>query len=185
MISNKTILKTVVVLTAAILPGLAAAEGHWLFGGAIGAASIDEDVDGFRFDSDSTSFRIYGGYEFNDYFALEAGYMDLGSFNEQVDQGGNIVPVSADADGFTFAARGSFPVGEKFSLHGTIGSFFWDGASEIAGVGDNVSDANVFFGVGAGFDLTSNFSLRADVSQYELDGVDSNVFSLGFQMNFR
>ena len=185
MTKNKPMLLRVAALTLALIPGLAMADGHWQFGGAIGSASIDEDVDGFRFDSSSTSYRIYGGYAFNDYFALEAGYLDLGEFDEQVIQDGATVPVSADADGFTFAARGSFPLGEKFALHGTIGSFFWDGASEIAGVDDNVSDANMYFGVAASFNLTANLALRADANQYELDGVDSNVFSLGFQLSFR
>ena len=121
-----------------VFPGIAAADGHWLFGGAIGTASIDESIDGFRFDADSTAYRLYGGYQFNEYFALEAGYLNLGSFDEQIQQGGEIVPISADADGFTFAVRASVPLGQKFDLHGTVGSFFWDGSNEIAGVGDLV-----------------------------------------------
>jgi OOP family OmpA-OmpF porin len=95
------------------------------------------------------------------------------------------VPVSADADGFTFAARASIPLGEKFDLHGTVGSFFWDGSNEIAGVGDNVSDSNIFFGAGLGYSLTGNVSLRADAARYELDNVNSNVYTIGFQVNFQ
>ena len=185
MISSKTSLVLPAVLVVAMLPGIATADGHWLFGGSVGTASIDEPVDGFRFDADSTSYRIYGGYQFNEYFALEGGYMDLGNFDEQIQQGGTVVPISADADGFTFAARGSVPLGEKFALHGTIGSFFWDGANEIAGINSNVSDSNIFFGAAASFDVTTNVSLRAEATQYELDGVNSEVFGLGFQLNFR
>ena len=111
--------------------------------------------------------------------------MDLGTFDEQVQQGGMVVPVSADADGFTFAARGSFPIGDKFAVHGTIGSFFWDGSNQVAGIDDNVSDSNLFFGAAVSYDLTTSFSLRAEATQYELDGVDSSVLALGFQLNFR
>ena len=127
------------------LPVVATADGHWYLGGAIGTANIDETISGFGFNSDSTSYSFYGGRQFNDYFGLEAGYLDLGNFNEQVLVGGNIVSISADADGFTFAAVGSVPAGEKFSLHAKIGSFFWDGANQIAGVNSNVSDSNIFF----------------------------------------
>ncbi len=185
MISSKTPPAVLVSLILATLPGSAAADGHWLLGGSVGTAAIDEAVDGFRFDSDSTSYRLYGGYQFNEYFAVEAGYMDLGTFDEQILQGGVVVPVSADADGFTFAARASVPLGQKFAVHGTVGSFFWDGANRIADINDNVSDSNIFFGAAASFAVTNNVSLRAEATQYEFDGVNSNVFALGFQLNFR
>ncbi len=184
----KTSINPLHVLAALIigsLPAVAAAEGHWYFGGAIGTANIDEMVSGFRFDSASTSYRFYGGRQFNEYFGLEAGYLDLGNFNELVLVGGNVVPVSADADGFTFAAVGSIPAGEKFSLHATIGSFFWDGANAIALVNSNVSDANMFFGAGLNYSLTQNMSLRADAVRYELDGVNSSVYTVGFQIDFK
>ena len=173
------------ILTVSILPGIAAADGHWIIGGAIGTANIDESIDGFEFDSDSTSYRLYGGYQFNTYFGLEAGYLDLGSSNEQIIVNGATVPVSADADGFTFAAMGHAPVGEKLTVHASIGSFFWDGANMIAGVNDNVSDANIFFGVGLSFSLTNNMSVRGDAVRYELDEVSSNVYTVGFQIAFR
>ncbi len=184
----KTSINPLHVLAALIigsLPAVAAAEGHWYFGGAIVTANIDEMVSGFRFDSASTSYRFYVGRQFNEYFGLEAGYLDLGNFNELVLVGGNVVPVSADADGFTFAAVGSIPAGEKFSLHATIGSFFWDGANAIALVNSNVSDANMFFGAGLSYSLTQNMSLRADANRSELDGVNSSVYTVGFQIDFK
>ena len=112
-------------------PGATNEENHLLARLAehIGTANIDETISGFGFNADSTSYRFYGGRQFNDYFGLEAGYLDLGNFNEQVLVGGSVVPISADADGFTFAAVGSVAAGEKFRLHATIGSFFWDGQS--------------------------------------------------------
>ncbi|MCZ6559259.1 MAG: outer membrane beta-barrel protein [Gammaproteobacteria bacterium] len=167
------------------LPIVAVADGHWYLGGAIGTANIDETISGFGFNSDSTSYSFYGGRQFNDYFGLEAGYLDLGNFNEQVLMGGIIVPISADADGFTFAAVGSVPAGEKFGLHAKIGSFFWDGASQIAGVNNNVSDSNIFFGAGLSYSLTENMSLRGDAVRYEIDDVNADVYTIGFQVDFK
>lgn len=177
--------KLALAILVASLPGVALADGHWLFGGSIGNASVDEPVDGFVFDSSSTSFRLYGGYEFNDYFTLEAGYMDLGDFDESLLLGGQTIDIAADASGFTFSARGTLPLGEKFSLLASIGSFFWDGKTQIAGIRDNVSDSNMFFGVGAIYSFSPGFSLRADISRFELDGVDSDVGSVGFQIDFQ
>lgn len=178
-----TCLAITAVLAAS--PEEAKADGHWIFGASVGNARVDEAVDGFRFDSDSTSYRLFGGYQFNSYLSLEAGYLDLGTFNEQVLQNGTSVPLSADADGFTFAVRGSVPVGERFALHVSAGSFFWNGASQIAGINSNVSDSNLFLGAAASFDVTENVALRVEAAQYELDGVDANVLSAGFQISFR
>lgn len=181
----KTLACLAIVALLATPAERAVAGGHWLIGGSIGNAAIDDAVDGFRFDSDSTSYRLFAGYQFNSYLALEAGYLDLGSFNERVVQNGTVIPVSADADGFTFNVRGSVPAGEHFALHASVGSFFWDGASRIAGIDNNVSDSNLYFSVAASFDVTNNMALKIEASQYELDGVDANVVAAGFQINFR
>ena len=55
----------------------------------------------------------------------------------------------------------------------------------IAGVDANVSDANMFFGVGLSFLLTNTMSIRGDAVRYELDNVNSDVYTVGFQVDFR
>ena len=51
-----------------------------------------------------TSFRHFGGYQFNDYLGLEAGYIDFGEVGLSL--GSSIGPIvaSASADGFTMVS---------------------------------------------------------------------------------
>ena len=160
-----------------------AADGNWLIGGSVGYARVDETIATLSFNTDSTSFRFYGGYQFSDYFTVEFGYLDLGDFDEQFNFGGG-VSVSAEADGFTLGASGHIPLGERFSIHGSIGSFFWDGETSINGISDDPGDTNLFLGAGVKYSLTSNLSLRADAGHYDLEDVDVNVFTLGLQIDF-
>ncbi len=67
-------------------------------GGAIGQARIDEGIDGLRIKDNSTSWRVYGGYEFNDYIGLEGSYLDLGvDYYNMTDVQPLVVPI-----GFSF-----------------------------------------------------------------------------------
>ena len=160
------------------------ADGNWLVGGSVGTTHVDETVAAIPFDTNSTSLRLYGGYQFNEYFALEFGYLNIGDFDETFQFGGAPIVIGAEADGFTLSATGNLPLTDRFSLHGTIGSFFWDGETSINGISDDPGDTNFFFGAGAKFSLTSILSLRAEAARYELDEIDASIFSLGLQIDF-
>ena len=70
---NSSITKAGLLMGVLIMPfsqhSLAA--NGWYVGGSIGKAYVDENIDGTQFRADSTSFRVSGGYEFNDYFGVE------------------------------------------------------------------------------------------------------------------
>ena len=161
------------------------AEGNWLLGGSVGTSHIDETVDSVRIDSDSTTVRFYGGYRFNDHLAVEFGYLRFGRFEDALQIVGTPVAVTAEAEGFTMSVAGTAPVTERLSLHGTIGSFFWNGKTSLNGITDSPGDTNLFFGAGASFSLTPMLALRADAARYELDEIDANVFSIGLQFDFK
>ena len=95
-----------------------AANGFYL-GGSIGKANLDEDFDGLNIDSSSTSYGLVGGWRFNEHFALEGGYHDFGDFEENINIDGVASKVSLSADGFTLGAKGSIPIGRRFSLYGS------------------------------------------------------------------
>ena len=105
-------------------------------------------------DDNDLGWKVYGGYAFNRYFNLEAGYVNLGKseINDSVQFPSFVVsafipapafgPVppgasistttatlnaraKAEVRGFTFAAMAKYPVLEKFRVFGKIGAFFW------------------------------------------------------------
>ena len=173
------------VLPVVLLASLPAhADGNWFVGGSIGSSTIDDTIETIPVDTDSTSIRLYGGYEFNKHFAIEFGYLDFGEFTESLQIDGSPVELSAEADGFTLSVVGTLPLSDRFSLHGTVGSFFWDGDTSFNGIADDPGDTNLFLGVGANFSLTTSLSIRAEFANYELEETDAQVLSLGLAYRF-
>ncbi len=168
-----------------LLPLGANADKGFYAGGGIGSAELSEDFDGFTIDTDSTAFRIFGGWRFNDYFAVEGGYQDFGDFEQQIDVNGTPVTASLSADGFTLGVAGSLPIGERFSVMGRFGMFYWDGNAEINIVSQATpEDNNPYFGIGIGYAVSEKFLITGDLTRFELEDANSNVISLGFQFRF-
>lgn len=173
-------------LTLLLLAPCAAQAGDLVVGASIGSADLDEDFDGFNVNDSSTAFRLTAGWQFNEHFALEAGYHNFGDFESVLDGVPGLDRARLSADGFTFGAAGSLPVSERFSLTARAGAFFWNGSAKINNVTvASPDDVNPFFGAGLSFDVSESFALTADWTRYELDGVNSGVASIGLQYRFR
>jgi hypothetical protein len=98
--------------------------------------------------------------------------------------GGELVDVSADADGFSIAALGRLPLSERFSLQARAGLFFWDGQSTVAGITQNdPGDQNPFVGLGFGYELSEKAELGLMVDYYDMDDAQPLVAAL--QLSFR
>ncbi len=158
-------------------PGLAAADGGLFIGGSIGSTTIDENFDGALLDDNATAFRLVTGYQFSDMLGLEIGYQEFGEFDE--------LQTTISADGWTAGATLDLPLGDRFSLFGRAGYFFWDADVVVDGFSIDVpGDENPYYGAGARVNLSRNFSLIGDWSRFELDDLDTDVISLGFQYRF-
>ena len=176
---------TALLFTLALCPLSAVAENGFYVGASIGTAGLDEDFDGLAIDDNSTSYRLVAGYKFNDNFSLEGGYHDFGDFEQDIDINGVISRVSLTADGFTLGATASVPLSDQFSLFGRAGWFFWAGDAEINNVSQATpEDSNLYLGGGISFAVSDRLNLIGDWSRYELDGVNSGVFSVGIQFGF-
>jgi len=172
-------------LLAVSLPQTALADSGFFIGAGIGAARLDESFDGFDIDADSTAYRLTAGWRFNKYVAIEGGYQNLGRFEQTFIISGEPVDVSLQADGFVFGVVASLPLGDRWSLMGRGGAFFWDGDADINSVSAaSPEDANLFIGAGASLAMTDRVSLTADVSRYDLEDASSNVVSVGVLVSF-
>ena len=175
---------TIAALAQILLMQVAAADDQWYVGAALGSADFDNGIDGFQLDSGGTAMRFYGGYRFNEHFSVDGGYVDFGQFDTFVDAGGNSVQISVDADGFLFAATGSIPLSDRFSLYGRLGAFFWDGESAVGNVDDNVSDVNAHFAAGISATVYKKLSVTVDWSRFDLDGTTADMIAIGLQLGF-
>ncbi len=63
--------------------------------------------------------------------------------------------------------------------------FVWDADVDVNGLPAAVDDdSNPYYGLGAKFAFSPNLSLLGDWTRYELDEVNSDVISLGFEYRF-
>jgi len=177
--------KIFATLALGLLPLVAVADGRWLVGGSAGTAQVRGSVDEVRWEPSSTSFAVYGGYQFNDHFALQAGYLEIGSIDDDVVVGGTSINIAGDVTGYTVAALARVPFGKKFDAHAKLGSYFYDADMRVDGIDSGASESDVFFGAGVGLSLTDKLSLSLDAERYELNAVHANRYSLGFQVFFR
>ena len=173
------------IALALVSPTAALADGGWFVSAGVGSAELSEDFDGFSLDTNSTAWRLTGGYQFNDYLALEGGYQNFGRFDQDFVIAGEPVAVSLKADGFTLGGRANLPIGDRFGLFARAGAYFWDGDGDLNGVSvANPEDTNLYIGLGLRFEVGERWSITGDGSRYELEDATSTVFSLGIDVRF-
>ena len=193
-------------------PLTVAADPGWYFGGNGGRTETDVDEDriaddlrgqGFTttFMDDNerdTGFKVFGGYQFNKYLAMEGGYFDLGDF------GFTSFTVPAGTLHGVLGARGlnldavlSMPLTDKFSIfaRGGVAYSEVEGAFEGTGLVNVVEpnseskEANYKFGAGLEYMFTHRFGMRLEAERYHVDDSvgnmgDIDLFSAGVLFRF-
>jgi len=184
------------LLTALLVIGLSfsslqaedSKEGVYL-GLGLSSTSLDDDGYDNTLDDKDNGVKLYGGYRFNDYFALELEFADLGSYSYT----NSLYSSDLDLTAFTVSAVGIYPVLDKqldlFIMLG-LGSINLDDGYFI---NDNGGVAR--FGVGLAYtpkslqELSFRFGLEAYSFTVETLGgrdYDMTVSSayIGAQYNF-
>lgn len=208
MIKQRIVLSAMGIALTAASSMAAAAESAtgWYFGISAGQAQADLDratfddlVTGIFLDSGisvisgssslddkDTSWSAVAGYSFSPHFAIEGGYIDLGTAKYRasgtVIAPGPAIPtqVSFAADfevtGFTAAAIGSLPIGEVFEARAHAGVLFANldssASASVAGFGStsdstSTDSRDLFFGVGAGMHLGEQWSFSLDWQRFK------------------
>ena len=160
---------------------LAETQPGFYVGAGIGQASIE--IDGEGFDADDTGFKVFGGYNFNQYFAVEATYFDGGKPDESFRVGNVTGSIEVATDGLNVSALGRLPLGNVFSLFGKLGFASYD--AKVSGrVGNQTvasasgSDEDVSYGIGGAFDFGA-LELRAEYEAIDISDGSFNFLSIG------
>ena len=144
-------------------------------------------------------YKIFGGYQFNQNFALEAGYFNLGEFGYRATTSptgtltGNI-----KIQGINIDVLGIIPFTEKFSAFGRVGVQYAEAKDHFSSTGavatpsnpnPSKSDTNYKAGVGIQYNFTQSLGMRAEAERYRIDDAvgkkgDINLFSLGLVYRF-
>lgn len=143
-------------------------------------------------------FKLFGGYQYNKYLSVEAGYFDLGRFGFST----TTTPtgtLSGDIrlKGLNLDAVGTLPITEKFSAFGRIGvaythaedSFVGTGAVNVLNPNPSSRDTNLKVGLGVQYAFTDALSLRAEIERYRVNDAVGNkgevdLASLGLVYRF-
>lgn len=103
-------------------------------------------------------FKAFGGYEFTDTFALEAGYTDFGKYKFPV-------PGTIDIKSYHVVAKGSMKLGESWALFAKAGAAHTmvshDGMAR-----EDMSETRPMLGIGAEYLITKDLALGLELVNY-------------------
>lgn len=169
-------------LTAAMAAQADVQPGFYV-GAGFGSSKIDDDgFDDIDFDDSDTGFKVFGGYSFNQNFAIEATYFDLGEASGSFDDGFDVVNFDVGVSGLSASAVGVLPLSDMFSIFGRLGyaSYDVDAHATVVGVGSgdaSESESDLIYGAGAALSF-GQFEVRGEFEAINVDGGDANMISL-------
>jgi OOP family OmpA-OmpF porin len=193
MRARKVFAAAVLGLGALMAVSQASAQGFYI-GGSVGESDADEGnaipdlITSGPVDGKDSGMKFFGGYQFNQNLAVELAYVDLGKATYSGTFGGSpVTGGSVKTSGLNASVVGTLPLNPSFSLFAKAGMFAWEAkARDITGgapFSDKDDGADLSFGFGGAYNLTKNFSLRAEWEQFE--AVDKiSLLSVGVAYKF-
>jgi len=188
---KKTIFAAVATTLLAASPAFAADDSGFYVGAGLGNFALDSDTiyGGKDFDSSDIGFKVFGGYQFLKWLAVEVEYIDGGDpddvFRSEVFPDDRF-KVTAGISGFPVSAVGILPIGEQFNVFGKLGFIYWDadGSGKIRNADGTVVKASVdedgtdfAWGVGGTWNITENFGARVEYQGFEISDFNSVDFA--------
>ncbi|MDH5571856.1 MAG: porin family protein [Gammaproteobacteria bacterium] len=145
-------------------------------GGGVG--SVDIDVSGF---DDPTGFELMIGKEISSNLSIEASFIDFGESSDGIAPQWRVT-----GNSLAFGALAKAPINEGFDVFLKVGLHMWDAELTEDGFGLLAEDdgTDIFYGIGAIFNVNNKFSLDARYNSYDMDGDDVTMFSLNAQVAF-
>jgi len=152
-------------------------EGFYL-GGGVGdfSAAVDEideldDVDdvGIDFSDGDNATKIFGGWAFNRYFAVQGDFVDFGQSSGFVSPS---VTGTSDVQGFAPSIVGTLPIG-PIELFARAGMMFYEVDLNLSG-GQLIDESgeDLVWSAGIGIDLFDRLNLRLEYEEIDIEQLD-------------
>jgi OOP family OmpA-OmpF porin len=201
--------------SAFISSPLAAQEARWYGGASFGQSKADIDEagssaalaadgfanTGFTSDESDSGFKLFVGHRFNRNFAVEGSFVMLGEVSATTTVTNLTTPRATEfrvewKNGFSLAAIGIAPLGERFSVFGKGGFYYakTSASTSIQAFGsgsESDSNAGPLLGAGLTFDVARNVAVRAEWERFFDVGGDHtggegdfDFMSLGLMFRF-
>jgi hypothetical protein len=178
-----------VAALAAAAPAAAQDRGLYL-GGSVGLVQYKDTCDDLQAlgatacDREDAAYRVFAGYSFSRYFAVETAYVNLG--NVTAAAGGALF--DADTHGMDLAAVLTARLFDRLSAFGKLGLYRLRTTIEAAGGRSGETDSGLTYGLGLGYDL-GRLGIRFEWTRYDniraIAGEDSaDVLGVGALFRF-
>src|ERR1035437_1007339 len=150
----------------------AAISAVFLAGSASAQTYLGAGAGASRTDSSETSWKLYGGFQFNPTWGVELGYTDLGHYR------------NSNIESWSLAGTGTMPLNADWSLLGKLG-----GDSNRPRFAGGSNHSNLLVGLGVGYSLTKNVGLRLEYEDFGKlskvsNGNDSRGSNLGLSLKY-
>lgn len=137
--------------------------------------------------TNSNTYKIFGGYQFDKNFALEGSYFSLGSIKGSANYNGGLNPLRLKGTGFELDAVYQHELANQLSGFAKLGvaSIKTEGSGAIS---DSTTSTQPVIGVGLNYQLTKELSLRTELEsrrvKFEGNKETINNLSVGLQYHF-
>ena len=200
------------LLAATALPAQAQEGGYYYGGISLGQSKSRIDVDrinagllgagltptSMSTDESGTAWKLFGGYQINRNFALEAGYFNLGEFGfTSTTTPTGTLNGRIKLQGVNLDLVGTLPLTERLSALGRVGVQYADARDTFSGSGavtvlnpnPSKSDANYKFGAGLQYEVSRSFLVRGEAERYRINDAvgnhgDVNMYSVSLVFPF-
>ena len=152
---------TILVSACAVVCGAAGAADTFYAGAALGPAGnsrVQSPSGIYESSNEPLVFGVYGGYQFSDALALEAGYTDFGKYKLGL-------PATTQVSTVYFAGKAGMKLGAAWELYAKAGL----ARNQVALTGlavDNVSKTRPMLALGAQYALTERIAVGLELVDY-------------------
>ncbi len=145
----------------------------------------------------SEGWKVYGGYQFNKYLALEGGYTNLNDAHANTTitaPSTGTIRTNVATDAWSLAAVGTYPITDKFSVMGKVGAAYvlteitakatGSGSGTTASVAVGDDSYRPVYGMGVSYALLDNLNLRAEYERFDLKDINIDLITAGVAVKF-
>ena len=191
-------MKKLIVALLAGAAAMSAAQAQTSTGGTlprgyvgVGIATADHKDDfglnNFNSDGYKASAKIFGGYELNETWGVEAGYTDFRKSDISYNGGTTTLNGETKGYGVYVAAKATAPINDQFSAFGKLGVQHSNRELNSPLVNLNDSDNGVYGAVGLQYNINQQVALTAEYERYGKSksfGAKPDVWTIGARYNF-
>ena len=165
---------------------------YFYLGGKLGVNHYQHACESWSLDCDKNSFAagIFTGYQFNENFALEAAYLDLGDAKASYLENANTHKYTGSMKGLELSALGSIYLADKLAAFAKAGVFNWHGENKGPFNKTKADDWSPTVGAGITYQLNDSWQARFEYQYFNnlgddtIGGTNAHLTTLGISYQF-